>query len=124
MAEAYDEHLLLAYVEGELTSPQRAEFEQQMGQDDRLRRLVAQLQQDRTLLRQTPGDQAPPQVMAQVQQQLERALRDMVAAVRTKGHHRLAGSQHQRRRGSEPGPFARFDRRRMPVFHFGLGATQ
>ena len=72
MPEPYDQEMLLGYVEGDLPSDQRARVEQQLREDARLRRLVDQLRQDRSMLRQLPRAKVPFDLIEQVNQRLER----------------------------------------------------
>lgn len=74
MADRYDEHLLLGYLENDLTPRQQAEFEQQLKADAGLRNLIAQLQQDRQMLRQLPKAKAPPHLLEQATMPLERQM--------------------------------------------------
>ena len=72
MAEQFDEARFLGYIEGDLSPKEKQEFETQLQSDARLRSLVAQMMLDRHHLRQIPHQEAPPQLMEQVHQQLER----------------------------------------------------
>lgn len=74
MTERYDQDMVLAYLEGELPEAQRAQFEAQLAQDDRLRRLVEQLQQDRTALRGVAAEEPPDHLLDDVNEQLARRM--------------------------------------------------
>lgn len=74
MAERYDEQLILGYIEGDLSPDQVASFEAQLGQDARLRNLVAQLLVDRNTLRAMPRSDAPAELLDRVNQSLERRM--------------------------------------------------
>jgi len=72
MSDPYDQDLFLSYLEGELTPQDEGRFEVIMGKDDRLRRLVTQLQADRQMLRTLPQAEVPPGLMDPVRERLER----------------------------------------------------
>ena len=74
MADRYDENLLLGYIEDDLDPQQQARFEQLLKEDARLRNLIAQLRQDRQMLRQLPKAEAPPHLLDQVMLPLERQM--------------------------------------------------
>jgi len=74
MSEKYNEELILDYLEGDLDADARIRFEQQMRKDARLRWLVEQLQNDRQMLRSSAVETVPPQVLEQVNGQLERRI--------------------------------------------------
>ncbi|MCX5659521.1 MAG: hypothetical protein NTW19_07330 [Planctomycetota bacterium] len=74
MAERYDEQMILGYLEGDLSPDQVASFEALLGQDARLRNLVAQLLLDRNALRKLPQTPAPPELLDRVNQSLERRM--------------------------------------------------
>lgn len=74
MAQRYDEYLLLGYIEDDLSPEDRARFESLMEQDDEFRRLVAQIQADRDLLRALPDESVPSDLMDQINLRIERSM--------------------------------------------------
>lgn len=74
MTHQYDQELLLGYVEEALDNAQVAQFEATLNDDARLRNLVAQLVEDRKILRALPSVAAPTYVLDGISEQLERSL--------------------------------------------------
>ena len=74
MAKQYDENLLLAYVEEDLDSPQRAQVEQWMAEDDHLARVLRAMLADRHLLQDVDDPTPPGWVLDEVEQHLERMM--------------------------------------------------
>ncbi|MAE63960.1 MAG: hypothetical protein CMJ18_06770 [Phycisphaeraceae bacterium] len=74
MAERYDEQLILGFLEDDLEPEQHLRFQQMLVEDARLRNLVAQLTQDRSLLRQLQREPPPADLMEPVNQLLERQM--------------------------------------------------
>lgn len=72
MNERYDPDILLAYVEGELAPHEAEALERELAADERLRRLVEQLREDRDALRELPTESPPRDLLADATQQLER----------------------------------------------------
>ncbi len=74
MADRYDQTVLLAYVEGELSDDQRERVERWMAADPRLRVLLDAMVADRAALRSLPEPAAPAWVMDEVDADLERRM--------------------------------------------------
>jgi hypothetical protein len=74
MNKQYDDKVLLDYIEGELDASGRAEVEGWMKQDQPLALMVRQMISDRNELRELTDPTPPGEVMAQVDQQIERAI--------------------------------------------------
>jgi len=72
MMKRYDEQMFLGYIEDDLASDQRDQFESLMAQDPKLKRLVAQILEDRRLLHRLPAESPPHDLLEQVNQRLER----------------------------------------------------
>src|SRR5688500_11846899 len=64
---------LCAYVEGDLDAAGRVEIEKHLEQHPNHRRLLAELTATRDLLRHLPREQAPPELAAAFNAQLERS---------------------------------------------------
>jgi hypothetical protein len=64
---------LIAYIDGELTGAQREEIERHLDANPSHRTLIADLMQQRRLLRDLPREQAPVDLIESLQSQLERA---------------------------------------------------
>jgi hypothetical protein len=74
MTQAYDDNLILAYVEGDLAPAERQDFKLALMKDPKLRRLVEQMMADRQTLRDMPDEQPPPDLMEAIDQHLERQM--------------------------------------------------
>lgn len=74
MPDLYDPEWLLSYIEGELSPRDAAALEQQLQRDPRLARLVEQLRHDRRLLRSTPLEREPADLLERAMNYLERQL--------------------------------------------------
>jgi hypothetical protein len=74
MTEAYDENLILAYVEGDLPPAEQRDFKLTLMKDPKLRRLVEQMAEDRQALRGMPDEDAPPDLMEAIDLHLERQM--------------------------------------------------
>jgi anti-sigma factor RsiW len=74
MVEKYDEQLLLGYIEGELTTSERAQVEELLRNDPRLGQLLRAMGVDRQSLRDLSDPVAPEWLMDEVDRQLERAM--------------------------------------------------
>ena len=74
MANRYDETVLLAYVEGELTDAQRQTVDQWIAADPRLGKLLSAMQADREALLATPEPEAPAWLMDDIDSDLERSM--------------------------------------------------
>lgn len=70
----YDPDLLLGYIEDELGEAERAQFEQQMAEDDQLAALVNGLAGDRALMRSLPIVDAPAGLVDDAMHRLERSM--------------------------------------------------
>lgn len=74
MADRYDQAMMLGYLEGDLSPPQRAMFERQLREDPQLAALVEQMQQDRQLLRGLDAETAPDDLMDAVNERIARRM--------------------------------------------------
>ncbi len=90
MDNTYDEALLLAYVEDELSSQQRQRIEQILADDPRLRHLLDEMRKDRQALRSLSQPDSPPWLLDQVNENLERAmlLGEATGEIKAAVHHR------------------------------------
>lgn len=74
MNERYDQDKLLGYIEGELPEEERAAFERQLAEDERLHRLIEKLRADREALRDLPTAEPPRDLLEDATFQLERQM--------------------------------------------------
>lgn len=74
MVERYDENVLLAFVEGELTPDQQRLIEQWTAADPRLARLLNAMVADRQILRSVPEPEAPAWLLEDIDADLERSM--------------------------------------------------
>ncbi|HEX7009496.1 MAG TPA: hypothetical protein VF184_05910 [Phycisphaeraceae bacterium] len=74
MSDRYDADTLLGYLEGDLPQEEQARFEALLAQDAQLRRLVSQLQEDRSILRSLPQEDPPAHLLEGVIHHLERRM--------------------------------------------------
>ncbi len=72
MTQRYDENLILAYLEGDLTADEKVRFETMLAGDEPLRQLVQSLADDRAALRNLPDEMPPSDLMQPVHDRLER----------------------------------------------------
>ena len=63
MNKGYDHERLLSYIEDELPTEQRREFERTIAADARLARLIEQIQRDRAMLRRLPPAEPPGELI-------------------------------------------------------------
>jgi len=73
-AQQYDENLLLAYVEGDITDEQLARVRQWTADDPKLAALLRQMASDRASLAAMPDPPTPDWLMDEVDRQLERSM--------------------------------------------------
>lgn len=74
MAKAYDENLILGYVEGDLEPGDRAKVEAQLAADPKLAALVAGMTQDCVALRAMPREAPPADLVDDVLARVERGM--------------------------------------------------
>src|SRR5690606_29203509 len=101
MSDRYDADTLLGYLEGDLPQEEQARFEALLAQDAQLRRLVSQLQEDRSILRSLPQEDPPAHLLEGAIHHLERRMMlgrgaaglDSVDRLRQRRHCRLYKSR-------------------------------